>query len=149
MAIKRYGERLKLIRSPSAWDRYQVAASAAYLALARRDTAGTVRRMQDLPASGMVWYERLTLARLLASLHRDTEALGVLDRGFPMGFQAMERATWALEQARLAERLRQGEKARYGYGYVARVWRPADPELQPQVAEAREALVRLTAEAER
>jgi len=32
------------------------------------------------------------------------------------------------------------------YRYVAKVWRHADPELQPHVAEAREALERLTRE---
>jgi hypothetical protein len=61
-----------------------LAASVAYLALARADTLEAVDRLQALPASaGMVWYERLTLARLLAALGRDREALAVLDRGFP------------------------------------------------------------------
>ena len=104
-----------------------------------------MRRLQELPATtGLVWYERLTLAHLLAGLGREREAFAVLDRGFPWNFQALERAPWALEQARLAERLREYDKARYWYGYVTRVWRNADPELQPSVAESREALGRLS-----
>lgn len=149
VTIRQYGARLKAIRSPSTWDRYQLEASVAYIALARRDTVEAVNRLRRLPASGPVWYERLTLARLLAGVHRQREALEVLDRGFPWGVQAMERATWALEDARLAEQFGQRDKARYWYGYVARVWRHADPELQPYVAEAREALRRLSAEAAR
>jgi hypothetical protein len=41
------------------------------------------------------------------------------------------------------------EKARYWYGYAADLWRHADPELQTSVAEASEALRRLTAESSR
>jgi hypothetical protein len=93
-----------------------------------------------------VWYERITLARLLAALGREREALDVLDREFPFPAFIFHRGTWALERARLAEKLGQGEKARYWYGFVARLWRHGDPELQPIVAEAREALTRLTSE---
>ena len=94
----------------------------------------------------MVWYERLTLARLLAALGREREALDVLDREFPSGVAISARGTWALERARLAEKLGQPEKARHWYGFVARLWRHGDPELRPAVDEAREALTRLTGE---
>jgi hypothetical protein len=96
-----------------------------------------------------VWYERLTLARVLARRGHEREALAVLDHEFPatpIGVSISPRVTWALERARLAEKLGQSETARRWYGYVARVWRHADPELQPVVAEAREALTRLTSE---
>jgi len=38
------------------------------------------------------------------------------------------------------------EKALKSYGFVADIWRRADPELQPSVAEARAGLQRLTKE---
>ena len=49
----------------------------------------------------------------------------------------------ALERGRVNERLRERDKAVTAYQFVADVWRNADPELQPYVAEARAALVRL------
>jgi serine/threonine-protein kinase len=128
-------------------DRYLHAASNAYLALARGDTAEAVARFKALPATvGPVWYERLTLARLLAALGSEREALAVLDREFPAPFAISARGTWALERARLAEKLGEREKALQWYGFVARLWRHGDPELRPAVDEAREALTRLTSE---
>ena len=53
---------------------------------------------------------------------------------------------WALLGARVAERRGDREYAVWGYGWVAGMWRNADPELQPYVAEARAALQRLTEE---
>ena len=91
----------------------------------------------------MDWYERLTLARLLAAPHRERAALAILDREFPWTVPLLAHGRWELERARLAERLGDRAKARQWYGYVARLWRHADPELQPQVAEAREAVGRL------
>jgi serine/threonine-protein kinase len=126
---------------------YRIAAAEAYLTLTRADTVAAVARFQALPATaGGVWQERLTLARLLVSLRRDPEALAVLDLGFPHAFYALGRVPWALEQARVAERLGQREKAIHWYGFVTKVWRHADPELRPYVDEARSGLQRLTAE---
>ena len=53
---------------------------------------------------------------------------------------------WALERARLAEKVGEYEKAKQWYAYVTAVWQHADAELQPFLAEARDALGRLTAE---
>ena len=53
---------------------------------------------------------------------------------------------WALERARVAERRGDRAKASRDYQYVADAWRHADPQLQPYVAEAREALARLAGE---
>jgi hypothetical protein len=52
----------------------------------------------------------------------------------------------ALLRARVNERLGNREKAIAAYRFVADVWRNADPELQPYVAEARAALKRLSGE---
>jgi len=126
---------------------YHVAASTAYLELLRGDTARAIAMLQALPtATGMVWPERLTLARVLEAQHRDRDALAVLDREFPQPWEWPSRAIWAVERARVADRLGEREKAKRWYGYVARVWRNADPELQPVVTEARQGLTRLTAE---
>jgi serine/threonine-protein kinase len=127
--------------------KYRTGVADAYLTLARGDTAGALTKFQALPiTTGEVWLERLTLVRLLAAQRRDREALAILDRGFPHPYATPSMAPWALEQARLAERLGEREKASHWYGYVAAVWRQADPELQPTVVEAREALRRLTDE---
>jgi serine/threonine-protein kinase len=127
--------------------RYRIEAADAYLTLARGDTAGALAKLQALPiTTGEVWLERLTLVRVLAAQRRDREALAILDRGFPHPYPTPSKAAWALEQARLAERLGESDKATRSYGYVAAIWRQADPELQPAVAEAREALTRLTRE---
>ena len=48
-----------------------------------------------------------------------------------------------LERGRVAERLGEREKAIESYRFVTEAWRRADPELQPYVGEAREALARL------
>ena len=47
---------------------------------------------------------------------------------------------------RVGERIGENERAAAAYTWVAGMWRNADPELQPYVKEAREALARLTAE---
>jgi len=51
-----------------------------------------------------------------------------------------------LERGRIAERMGERDKAIESYHFVAEVWRNADAELQPHVAEARESLKRLTGE---
>ena len=123
---------------------YWLGAAEAYQALARRDTAGALARFAALPDSiGPIWLERLTQARLLTTIGHEREALAVLDREFPVEIVTGSQGIWALERARLAEKLGEREKAKNWYGYVVRVWRHADADLQPVVAEAREALQRL------
>lgn len=121
-------------------------AAAAYHALARGDSAEALRRFLALPDSGCYCrFHRLVRAQLLAAARRDREALALLERVYgqeqapPMPSEVL----WVLERARVAERLKDFEKARRDYGWVARIWRHADPELQPHVAEARTALARL------
>jgi serine/threonine-protein kinase len=123
----------------------------AYLALVRRDTAAALSGLRALPDSsrGPVWLDRLTLAQLLAAGGREREALAVLDRELPHNLVTGTHGPWALERARLAEKVGEKEKARYWYGYVLALWRHADPELRSAVAEAREALGRLAGEIRR
>jgi serine/threonine protein kinase/tetratricopeptide (TPR) repeat protein len=141
-----------LIRSaPSDVERniaaYASQAAEAYLALVRRDTATAVRRFEALPDSlcPLCYFERLTLARLLSARHDDQKAAKLLDRWHTELLVPSE-VIWTLERARVAERLGNREKAARDYQYVADVWRHADPELQPYVTEAREALTRVAGE---
>ncbi len=47
---------------------------------------------------------------------------------------------FALERARLAERMGERERALREYSYVARAWRKADPELRSYKVEAEQAV---------
>jgi hypothetical protein len=53
---------------------------------------------------------------------------------------------WRLQRARAVERLGRKDEAVEDYRFTAAVWQRGDPELQPYVAEARQALARLTSE---
>jgi hypothetical protein len=94
----------------------------------------------------VVYFDQLTLARLLAARGRDAEALVILDRGFPWPRACLTASLWALERGQVAERLGQREAAASSYRFIADSWRHADPELQPYVEEARQGLARLGSE---
>ena len=133
-----------------AWLRFNLASGGAWLALARRDTT-SAQQLFD-PASryrcNWCYREKLAHARLLAADDRDREAVEVL-RGAPtvvFGLRLPGEVVWALERARVNERLGNTERAIRDYGLVATVWHNADDVLQPFVAESREALQRLTGE---
>jgi tetratricopeptide (TPR) repeat protein len=122
-----------------------------YLALARGDTL----RALDLLAQARVWpacywcyYHGLTRAEVLATLRRDREALGILERlPFPREFgPSADAVIAALARGRLYERLGNRERAVTAFSYVVDTWRNADSLLQPLVSEARGALARLARE---
>jgi serine/threonine-protein kinase len=122
-------------------------ASRAYLALARYDTAAALEALQAVPDTLLGSPEmRLMKAQLLAAHGQDPKAAKVLDEALWAGVLSVPTQ---LERARIAERLGERPRAIEGFQYVASMWRHADPELQPFVAEAREALERLTAGAGR
>jgi eukaryotic-like serine/threonine-protein kinase len=130
--------------------RHQSEAIRAYLALARRDTAGAVRHLLAVPDSAYQQWplDRLVLAQLLSAQGRDREAWAVLgEPPFVLRDPArIAEVFWALERARVAERLGERRAAAEGYQLVAAAWVHADPELQPYVAEANQALARLQAD---
>ncbi len=85
---------------------------------------------------------------MLVGSGRDQEAAHILDQNlYPTDFPPLPSLVfWALERARVNQRLGNAEKAIQDYSYVVDVWRNADDILQPFVSEAREALRRLTGE---
>jgi len=129
--------------------RYGAAAAQAHLALARHDTAEALRRLAATPDSLCLhcFLGHLAHARLLSVKRQDAEAARLLDQRTPGPDElSPSEAVWALERARVNERLGNRDKAAQNYAFVARVWVNADSSLQPLVAEARAALGRLSAE---
>jgi len=128
--------------------RYSAAAARGDLALARGDTSEALQRFVALPDSLCPDCEahRLITAQLLEARGREREAASMLDREIGHSPPSFWEPFWALERARVNERLGNRAKALAGYSFVAAVWMHADPELQPYVAEARAALKRLSAE---
>ena len=116
----------------------------AALALARGDTADAILRLETIEPGRLG--SNLTVlvrARLLVAVGRDAEALEVLQGRFINDWPLASRVTWILERARLADRLGQTETALRDYRFVSQVWADADPELQPIVREAEEAVALL------
>ncbi len=129
--------------------RFAAASASAYLAVARHDTADALRRFALVPDSLCFgcYLERLTRTRLLALKGQNEEAARLLDeRAHTRAEILPSEVSWALERARVNERLGNREKAIQNYAFVARIWANADSSLQPVVAEAHAALRRLGGE---
>ena len=123
---------------------YSAAVSEAYLALARADTAAALRRFAALPDSlcEMCAMPRFVYARVLSSSGHPREAATILaDR--PGLLPSTLDVLWALERARVAERLGDRATARSSYAMVAAAWQDADDGVAPVVDEAKAALRRL------
>jgi hypothetical protein len=137
-------------RSPSteAMLRTNVAAGRAYLSLAVGDTASALRQFLTSKDSlhECAFENRLTVAELLIATGRYRDAAERLDRRWPgttscgNGF---DDAMWTLERARIHEGVGRRSEPADDYRFIVEIWRRADPELQPYVREAREALTRL------
>ncbi len=129
---------------------YVARSAGAYLALARGDSVEALERFSTLQAGvcPFCYFDQVTLAQLLVEQRQDREAWRIL-QGEPAGgiiTPAPSGIIWCLLRARVAERIGERDRAVQSYGWVAAMWRNADPELQPYVTEAREGLARLTAE---
>ncbi|MEP6688623.1 MAG: hypothetical protein ABJC36_09760, partial [Gemmatimonadales bacterium] len=129
---------------------YVARSAAAYLSLAREDTASAIRGLAGLPAHGCpaCYLDLVTLAQLLVETHRDQEAWRILraEHTSSSAVPVPTEVLWSLLRGRVAERLGERERALRAYGWVAGMWRNADPGLQPYTAEAREGLARLSRE---
>jgi serine/threonine-protein kinase len=136
-------------RTPSdvrPWLQYGAAAAEAYGALTRGDTAGAVSRFTSLPDTVCpCLYDQIVTAQLLLQRGRARDAAAVFDGQDPP-FMSPAEGLWRLQRARVLERLGRRDAAIEDYRFTAAVWRHADAELQPYVAEARQALARLTEE---
>jgi hypothetical protein len=125
------------------------AVARAFLALARRDTSDAVARFLALPDSSLLlrFNMRLAKAQLLRATGHLREAARMLEPTLsPWGSDYYPGdGVWHLERGRTRERLGDRMAARRAYRTVLDLWRHADPELQPLVAEARDAMARLDA----
>jgi serine/threonine-protein kinase len=131
--------------------RYLGAASAAYLSLVHGDSAGAERMFRAIPDSLCLvctcFYEKVTLARLIASRGDLREAKDLLDKWIETGGeQHVSKILATLERGRLAEALGNAPAATADYQFVTEVWQHADSELQPYVREASDGLRRLSEE---
>ncbi len=111
----------------------------AALALAQGDTGLALNRFLAFPDSLCPDARQLREVRfrLLAATGRSAEAAAVFDRAHDRW------VPFTLERARLAERLGDRPTAVHYYQFVRQAWLQGDPEVQPVVAEARAAIVRL------
>jgi hypothetical protein len=130
--------------------RYAAGSAAAYLALARRDTAAALEHLIQLQTDGCpgCYLDRLTLAQLLTAQGHDQEAWAIVSADHP-SFTLGPFPTavlWVLLRGRVAERLGDRATAVRSYGWVAGMWRKPDAVLQPYAAEARAGLERLSSE---
>jgi TolB-like protein len=120
---------------------YTIASTRAYLALARGDTTGAARLFEALPDSlcALCFPDRLLRIQVvrLAGAARDAAryAREQLSREYSAAYVLHE-----LEEARIARQLGDSTNARRIYQRVLATWRHADPELEPYVREARDAI---------
>lgn len=128
------------------WLRYGEVAAKGYLALARGDSAAALERFTSLPDTVCLCvYDQVVKSQLLLARGRPKEALAVF-RGHYPDFMSPAEGLWYLQRGRAYEQVGRTKDAVDDYRRVVDVWRHADPELGGYVAEAREALARLTKE---
>jgi hypothetical protein len=120
----------------------------AYLSLARRDTALAIEQLLNARDTlhECRYDVRLTLVHLLMVKERYREAAAQLGRRWPgttSCSNGFDDVVWTMERARVLDRLGRRSDAARDYAFVVQAWRRADPELQPVVRAARDALARL------
>jgi serine/threonine-protein kinase len=125
---------------------YLAAAAAAYLALAKRDSATALTRLLTLPdtvtQNSLGDMDRFTTIRLLIASKRYADARARLARETRSRLSALD-ALMLLARAQVADHFGERAAATALYSEVVAVWGRADPHLQPAVTEARAALRRL------
>lgn len=129
------------------WMRRYLVAASAYQSLARGDSTRALRGFESLGlqrCAVLCRAEPLVTARLLVARGRFTAADSILSLRWPIDGPIT--VLYALERARVSERLGKRAEAIEGYSLVVDAWANADAELQPMVSEAREALGRLRAD---
>jgi len=138
------------IRTPSedAMIRAYIVSGRGYLALAKGDSVTALRVLAGTKDTlSECWSDnRVTIVRLLTAAGSYREAAHRLERRWPgttSCSNGVDDVLWTMERARVLDRLGQRDEAAANYAFVTAAWRTADPELQPYVREASEALRRL------
>jgi len=134
-------------------------AARAHLALARGDTARALRGFDSLfsaetPCAWWCQNGQLLYARLLAARGSLEKAARILNQPPMLEGNVLDASPaplpsdilWYLERGRVAERLKDRDRALDAYRYVARAWQHPDPDLELYAAQARAGLERLTAD---
>jgi eukaryotic-like serine/threonine-protein kinase len=126
--------------------RFLSEAAQAWRSLAIGDSAAALRQFLQLPYTpndlGIGYWEQYIVVRLLNDSRRFREALSWCDRQAPSNPFPWD-VVLLFERARAMEGLGQAEAAAALYTRVADLWRHGDPVVQPVVAAARAAAVRL------
>jgi serine/threonine-protein kinase len=125
---------------------YDTAVARAYLLLAKHDTTAAMERFRTLPdtlCGGNCVLDAITFGELLTSHGRAAEADSLLQRRFTNGGLEVLDLFRELALARAAERAGDRVTAVDAYVRIEDFWAHGDPELQPFVSEARDALIRL------
>jgi tetratricopeptide (TPR) repeat protein len=118
-------------------------ATEGYGLLRRGHKAEALRAFEDcLPGSEEIGQQCVWFVGTLAL---DLGKLDVAERAVRALWEQHGGAPARMHLARILERRGRSAEALEAYRYVAYAWRNADPELQPMVAEARQAIQRLSA----
>jgi eukaryotic-like serine/threonine-protein kinase len=127
--------------------RYGLLAARAYQALARGDSGSAAAQFATMPDSLCqgCYLDWQTHAVLLLQAHQLQDARRLLTRVVTFAWTVPSYASASLLLGRIEEGLGNKAAARRAYQATADAWANADPMLWPQVAEARNALVRLRA----
>jgi serine/threonine-protein kinase len=128
---------------------YDTAITRVYVSLARGDTADAMRRLAVLPDSlcqGACGLDAITYATLLTEHGRAATAESLLNRRYEYHYLTAPAVLQNLALARAAARAGDDQTAADQYERVVAAWANGDPEVQPAVAEARAALLRLSKE---
>jgi serine/threonine-protein kinase len=155
VSLRRFAQRMESLAAGSReyadlrpWFVYAATSARAYLALVRRDSTEALRRFVALPDTICPCaFDQIVTARLLTAAGRPRDPVAVFDSQIPPDGAAL--GLWRLERARAAGGVGLRAKAGADYEYVAALWRNADLELQPYVAEAKAALTRLASDPRR
>jgi hypothetical protein len=129
--------------------RYDLQAGQAYLALARGDSAASLRYLASLPDSlcPTCEFPRLTRVELLLALGRIGEAASILhdDLGWFTEESRLGGVLWEYYRGVAAAAMGNDSLARRRLSRVTELWRHADPALEPWTRDAHRRLARLPA----
>jgi serine/threonine-protein kinase len=124
--------------------RYRRGAVDAYLSLARADSMTAIKRLSALPDTVCLecYADRMTLGRLLSArpdVASRQRAVALLDERLFTSLTPLE-VLRAVYRGRVLMQLDRRDEAVRAYELVTAAWSKGDPQVQPYVREAREAV---------